>query len=161
MNVVETDNNDSDNRTDRMMAEAPTASRRQARRDAMVALYQNDITGIGPDQLYDSLEKEQDHQPAPFTREVVEGVLGRSDELDAAIDAASRDWPAHRMAALERNILRIAIFEMRHREDIPVEVSIDEAVALAKRFCSREAGSLVNGILSHIAEEGRADDKRE
>ncbi len=127
----------------------------------MVILYQHDVTGLEPDQLYGSLEKEQDHQPAPFTWEVVEGVLDRADELDAAIDAASRDWPAHRMAALERNILRIAIFEMLQRDDIPVEVSIDEAVALAKRFCSREAGSLVNGILSRIAEEDRADDKRE
>ncbi|MFA5800991.1 MAG: transcription antitermination factor NusB [Thermoleophilia bacterium] len=133
--------------------ETPTISRRQARRDAMVILYQRDIAGAGLSELYDSLEKDRGYPPAGFTREDVEGVIGAMDELDAAIDLASRGWPAHRMAALERNIIRLAVYEIKNRDDIPVEVSIDEAVELAKRYCSHEAGALVNGILGKIATE--------
>jgi N utilization substance protein B len=133
----------------------PATSRRQARRDAMVVLYQHDITGAGLDDLYQGLEKETGHPPDAFTREEVDAVMGGRDSLDAVIDATSEGWPAHRMAALERNILRLAVYEITRRDDIPLEVSIDEAVALAKRFCSREAGTLVNGILGKIAEEAR------
>ncbi|MFA5808835.1 MAG: transcription antitermination factor NusB [Thermoleophilia bacterium] len=135
--------------------ETPTISRRQARRDAMVILYQRDIAGAVLSELYDSLEKDRGYPPAEFTREDVEGVIGVMEELDSAIDLVSEGWPAHRMAALERNIIRLAVFEMKNRDDIPTEVSIDEAVELAKRYCSREAGALVNGILGKIATEAR------
>jgi N utilization substance protein B len=128
-------------------------TRRQARRDAMVVLYQQDLTGGGIEELLENLKAETGHEADSFTREDVEGVLAVRDELDRTIDAASEGWPAHRLAALERNILRLAAYEILNRPDIPVEVSIDEAVALSKRFCSREAGSLVNGILAKIVQE--------
>ncbi|MBE0428360.1 MAG: transcription antitermination factor NusB [Thermoleophilia bacterium] len=137
------------------MDEAHTISRRQARRDAMVVLYQHDITGAAPEELYNSLRKERGHEASAFTRDVVEGVLADVGELDAEIDVHAIGWPAHRMAALERNILRIGLYEIRKRGDIPVEVSIDEAVRLSKRFCSREAAALINGILGKVAEEER------
>lgn len=133
--------------------QAPSVTRRQARRDAMVVLYQMDLTGNSLDELLRHLEAETGHPADGFTREDVEGVLARLSELDAIIDAASEGWPAHRLAALERNILRLAVFEILGRPDIPAAVSIDEAVALSKRFCSREAGALVNGILGKIAQE--------
>lgn len=129
----------------------PSTSRRQARRDAMVLLYQHDLTGGDLDTLYKNLEGKEEHELEPYTREVVEGVLASQDEIDELIDASAENWSASRMAALERNILRLAIYEIRNRDDIPAEVSIDEAVELAKRFCSREAGSLVNGVLSNVA----------
>jgi N utilization substance protein B len=141
------------------MSEAGEVSRRQARRDAMVVLYQHDVTGREPEQLFEGLERERGYPTAEFTRLLVDGVLAQAAELDCAIDRASPDWPAHRLAALERNILRIAVYEMMHRQDIPAEVSIDEAVALAKRFCSREAGSLVNGILANVAGEDAGSGK--
>lgn len=124
----------------------------------MVILYQHDLTGADLEQLYSGLEQDNGYPAAQYTRELVSGVLERIEELDGAVDRASRGWPAHRLAPLERNILRIAVFEIGHREDIPVEVSIDEAVTLAKRYSSREAGSLINGILSHVSEEVRGDD---
>ncbi len=141
-----------------MSEEPTTVSRMQARRDAMVVLYQHDITGKAVEELYRDLELDRGHAPDAYTRETVAAVLAARDEIDAAIDAASRGWPAHRLAALERNILRIAVHELRRRDDIPMEVSIDEAVALAKRYCSREAAALVNGILGKIAQE---DDEHE
>lgn len=122
----------------------------------MVVLYQHDLTGGAIEELYNNLEQEEDRRLDAFTREEVEGVLSVLAGLDADIDATAQGWPAHRMAALERSILRLAIYEIRHRPDIPPEVSIDEAVELAKRYCSREAGALVNGILGKIIRE--ADD---
>jgi N utilization substance protein B len=130
-----------------------STTRRQARRDAMVLLYQHDLTGGALEDLYDNLEREEARELDSFTRDEVEAVLASRNEIDAVINANADNWSAKRMAALERNILRLAIYEIQSRDDIPAEVSIDEAVELAKRFCSREAGSLVNGVLGRIAEE--------
>lgn len=135
-----------------------TVSRRQARRDAMVVLYQHDITGGEYAELFANLEKDRGHEPAPFTRELVEGVDSHREEIDGSIDRYSINWPAHRIAALERNILRIGVYEIGFRDDIPAETSIDEAVGLAKRYCSREAGVLINGILGKMVEEGDGAD---
>lgn len=129
-----------------------STSRRQARRDAMVVLYQHDLTGSPIDELYNNLQQESGHDADDFTREEVAGVLAASQELDEEIDRFSRHWPAHRLAALERSILRIGMYEIRQRPEIPVEATIDEAVTLAKRFCSREAAALVNGVLGKAAE---------
>lgn len=133
-------------------------SRRQARRDAMVVLYQRDITGGDYRELFANLEQDRGYAPDPFTRELVEGVDARREEIDQRIDRCSINWPAHRIAALERNILRIGVFEIGFRDDIPAETSIDEAVGLAKRYCSREAGVLINGILGKMVEEGEEAD---
>lgn len=135
-----------------------STSRRQARRDAMVLLYQQDLTGGAIEELYNNLERDEGRQLDAFTREEVEGVLAAQSEIDAIIDVTAAGWPAHRLAALERNILRLAIYEIRDRDDIPAEVSIDEAVELAKRFCSREAGALLNGVLGKVIEKDTADE---
>jgi N utilization substance protein B len=87
----------------------------------------------------------------PFTRELVEGVEGHRSELDEEIAKLSRGWALERIAALERNILRVALYEIRHRDDVPDEVAIDEAVGLAKRYCGVEAPGFVNGILGAAA----------
>lgn len=124
----------------------------------MVVLYQHDITGGEYAELFANLEKDRGHEPAPFTRELVEGVDSHREEIDGSIDRYSINWPAHRIAALERNILRIGVYEIGFRDDIPAETSIDEAVGLAKRYCSREAGVLINGILGKMVEEGDGAD---
>src|SRR5919108_1003505 len=115
------------------------AGRRAARRTALILLYQWDVTGRPLTSLY---EGEID----PYAREVAEAVAARADHLDARITEASDEWPASRLGALERNILRIALHELEHGE-VPAEVALNEAVALAKRYASDEAGKLVNGIL--------------
>jgi len=120
-------------------------SRRAARRTALVVLYQWDVTGRPLASLY---EGEID----PFARELAEGVAERAEELDARITAAAIDWTADRLGALERNVLRIALYEL-DRGEVPVEVAIDEAVTLAKRYASEDAGRLVNGILARLAKE--------
>src|SRR5262245_25082274 len=124
------------------------AGRRAARRTALFLLYQWDVTGQPLASLY---EGEID----PFARALAESVAAHADELDARVSAASEGWPADRLGALERNVLRIGVFEL-DRGEVPVEVAIDEAVTLAKRYASDEAGGLVNGILGRIVKERAA-----
>jgi N utilization substance protein B len=121
------------------------SGRRAARRTALFLLYQWDVTGQPLASLY---EGEID----PFARELAEAVAARVEELDAKLTAASEGWPADRLGAIERNVLRIGIYELE-AESVPMEVAINEAVALAKRYASDEAGGLVNGILGRIARE--------
>jgi N utilization substance protein B len=124
------------------------SGRRAARRTALVLLYQWDVTG---QELASLFEGEID----PYARAVAEGVIEGHEELDRRITDASDEWTADRLGALERNILRMAIRELDEGET-PVEVAINEAVALAKRYSSEDAGKLVNGILGHIEKEAHA-----
>jgi N utilization substance protein B len=124
------------------------SGRRAARRTALVLLYQWDVTG---QELASLFEGEID----PYARAVAEGVIEGHDELDRRITDASDEWTADRLGALERNILRMAIRELDEGET-PVEVAINEAVALAKRYSSEDAGKLVNGILGRIEKEAHA-----
>ena len=124
------------------------SGRHAARRTALFLLYQWDVTGQPLASLY---EGEVD----PFARGLAEAVVARADELDQKISDASEGWPADRLGTLERNVLRIGVQELEEG-DVPVEVAIDEAVSLAKRYASDEAGRLVNGILGHIARERAA-----
>jgi transcription antitermination protein NusB len=117
--------------------------RSDQRRAAVFALYQDEVTGRP---AADSIEDR-----APFARELVAGVEMNRDELDAEIGALAKGWQLDRIAALEKSILRVALFELRHREDIPDEVAIDEAVTLAKRYCGADAPGFVNGILGTAA----------
>ena len=120
-------------------------SRKSARRDALFVLYQWDVTGTPLASLH---EGELD----PYARDLVEGVSGEAAELDARINDASSEWSADRLGALERNVLRIALWELE-RGDVPLEAAIDEAVSLAKRYSSEDAGRLVNGILGRVVRE--------
>ena len=122
-----------------------TLSRHAGRRTALFLLYQWDVTGQPLTSLY---EGEVD----AFARETAEAVAGRADELDARITAAAEGWTADRLGAVERNVLRIAVHELE-TGSVPPEVAISEAVALAKRYATEDAGRLVNGILGRIARE--------
>jgi transcription antitermination protein NusB len=120
-------------------------SRREARRAAVFLLYQWDVTGTPLGSLY---EGEVDE----YTRTLAEAIAAHTSELDERISAASDEWPADRLGAVERNVLRVALEELDTGE-VPMEVVIDEAVTLAKRYASDDAGRLVNGILGRIVRE--------
>jgi N utilization substance protein B len=117
--------------------------RTDQRRAAVVALYQQDVTGRPAADLVD-------RNATPFTRELVDGVLADRAELDALIERYAEGWSLDRIAPLERNILRVALHELRSRPDIPDEVAIDEAVEAAKELCSTDAPAFVNGILGAV-----------
>jgi transcription antitermination protein NusB len=118
--------------------------RTEQRRAAVVALYQGDVTARPALGLLD-------RDATSFTRELVEGVLADQAELDDLIATHSSGWTLDRIAPVERNILRVALYELRSREDVPAEVAIDEAVEAAKELCSAEAPGFVNGILGTVA----------
>jgi N utilization substance protein B len=127
------------------MTAGPALGRRAGRRTAFFLVYQWDVTGQPLASLYEGDVDE-------FARATAEAVVARAPELDARITEASEDWPADRLGAVERSVLRVAVHELETGE-VPVEVVIDEAVRLAKRYASDEAGKLVNGILGRIARE--------
>jgi N utilization substance protein B len=125
------------------------ARRTEQRRAALVALYQADVTGRPPAELLG-------RDATPFTRELVEGVVAERAELDALIAGHAKGWSLERIAPVERNILRVALHELRSRPDVPAEVAIDEAVEAAKELCSADAPGFVNGILGAVARQEAA-----
>jgi transcription antitermination protein NusB len=127
-------------------------TRREERRGAAFLLYQKDLTGGDFRSLFDAYERDHGECVSEFVRAQTEGAWADRDRLDRSIDAAAEGWSAERMAVLERNILRLAIWEI-DRGEVPVAVAIDEAVSLAKRYASPEAATLVNGVLGRIARE--------
>ncbi len=93
-----------------------------------------------------------------YSREVVVGVWESRVELDRLIRRSSKNWRVERMSRVDRNILRIAIYEVLYRKDVPPKVSIDEAVELGKRYGSEESGAFINGILDHIYNQLKAEE---
>jgi N utilization substance protein B len=120
--------------------------RSEQRRAAGIALYQEDVTGRPAAELLEQTA-------TPFTRELVQGVEAEREELDALIERHSVGWPLDRIAPLERSILRVALYELLHRPDVPAEVAIDEAVEAAKELCGADAPAFVNGILGAVHRE--------
>jgi N utilization substance protein B len=88
-----------------------------------------------------------------FADGLIRGTLEHRQEIDEVIQRHSRNWGLHRMAAVDRNVLRLGIYEMHHREDIPPVVSINEAVDIAKKFSTEDSGKFVNGILDKVRSE--------
>jgi N utilization substance protein B len=120
--------------------------RSDQRRAAVVALYQRDLTGRPLDALLGRDTKE-------FTRELAEGTAAEQAELDALIERHAVGWTLDRIAPLERNILRVALYELLRREDVPAEVAIDEAIEAAKELCGADAPGFINGILGAVHRE--------
>ncbi|HZC13031.1 MAG TPA: transcription antitermination factor NusB [Thermoleophilaceae bacterium] len=126
--------------------------RSDQRRAAVFALYQHEITGRAAAELLD-------RRAPTFARELVEGVEETRAQLDATIERHSIGWALDRIAPLERSILRVALYELGHRPDVPSEVVIDQAVESAKELCAVEAAGFVNGVLAaahRAAEEAPA-----
>ena len=117
--------------------------RTDQRRAAVVALYQADLTDRP---LTELLPRET----TEFTRDLAEGVQREQEQLDALIERYAEGWTLDRIAPVERSILRVALFELLHRVDIPAEVAIDEAVETAKELCGTDAPGFVNGILGSV-----------
>jgi N utilization substance protein B len=123
--------------------------RSDQRRDAVFACYQQEVT----DRPLSALLVDA----RPFTVELVEGVDSHRAELDQVIDEFAKGWDLSRIAPLEKNIMRVALFEMRFRDDVPAEVAIDEAVEMAKKYSGAEAPGFVNGILGSASRAMEAD----
>ena len=123
--------------------------RSDQRRAAVVSLYQEDVTRRP---LFELVPRDA----TDFTRELIDGVARDRETLDALIERYSQGWTLDRIAPLERNIMRVAIYELLERDDIPDEVAIDEAVEAAKELCGADAPGFVNGILGSVVRERAA-----
>jgi transcription antitermination protein NusB len=119
--------------------------RSDQRRDAVFACYQRDVTGRPLEELL--------AEARPFTRELALGVEANRGELDAIIARHAKGWDLDRIAPLERNVMRVALYEIEHSDDVPDEVAIDEAVGIAKEYCGSDAPGFVNGILGAALRE--------
>jgi N utilization substance protein B len=136
-------------------------SRRTSRICALQALYALELNPIEP---YQTLRLYWDfHTPAnedaerieeiqSFTAILVEGVFDHQEEIDGHIQSSSKNWKLNRMAAVDRNILRLAVYELLYVKDIPKRVSINEAIELGKKFGSEDSGSFINGVLDKISQ---------
>ena len=128
------------------------SSRRRAREIALQVLYQLDLNPGDPDE---ALELYEDQLGIPkdtyaFVRLLVKGVSRKRNLIDRIIEGASYNWRLNRMAVVDRNIIRIGVFEILFCDDIPPKVSINEAVELAKKFGSQDSKAFVNGVLDRI-----------
>jgi len=131
---------------------APSGSRRAARERALSLLYEAELKGEDTATVLAGLAV----TPDAFVVELVEGVGGHQGEIDGLISRFSIDWSLGRMPIVDRNLLRLAVFELLHRPGTPVGVVIDEAVELAKRYSTEDSGRFVNGVLSAVAGQVRA-----
>jgi N utilization substance protein B len=126
--------------------------RRKAREYALQALYYIDIRrDDSPEALELYCSSFAPSTPAiPFFTRLVEGILKTRPRLDAAIERYSNNWKVSRMSCVDRNIMRIAVYELLYCQDIPTKVSINEAVDIAKKFGTEESGAFVNGVVDRI-----------
>lgn len=129
-----------------------STGRRKARREALFALYQRDLLERERADPADGSTAGSLDATDPYQQRLLEGVLEHRAEIDTELAAHLEGWTLDRLAPLERNILRLGLFEVRWVGDTPSAVAIAEAVTLAKRYCSDEAGRLVNGVLGSLTE---------
>ena len=135
----------------------PRAGRHQARELALKVLFQLEhAPGDEPAEAiaYHAGEDGTPPEVAKFATQLVEGVLGNRDRIDATIAGASTNWRLEQMASVDRCILRIAVYEIALARDVPVKAAINESIELAKTFSGDDAGRFVNGVLGKVAGTG-------
>jgi N utilization substance protein B len=129
---------------------------------AMQILYQRDITGDGVGCILgEKSYSTEDGEPDEFCRELVTGVESHLPEIDDTIGTVSENWSVSRMPLVDRNILRLATYEVLFEDDVPASVAINEAVELAKVFGGEDSSKFVNGVLGKIAERHAAAEVKE
>ena len=127
-------------------------ARRKARELALQMLFEHDIAGTEPQEMF---HRSDDLRKAPdpirnFTERLVSGTLAHRDDLDAIISRQADHWRLSRMPVVDRNILRLALFELLHEPGTPRPVVIDEALEIAKRFSTPKSSQFINGILDGV-----------
>lgn len=125
------------------------ATRRESRRLALEILYEADVRSESVDGI---AERRSSSGAFPYARRLLAGIAEHSRRIDELIGTYSLGWSLERMPAIDRNILRLAVYELLFDADIPKAVAIDEAVELAKELSTADSGRFVNGVLSRVAE---------
>lgn len=130
---------------------SPPGTRREARERALGLLYEAEAKGVPVADVVADLPV----PPDPYAADVATGVGEHLGAIDEYLVRFARDWRLERMPVVDRTLLRMAIFELLHRPDVPTGVIISEAVELAKQYSTEDSGRFVNGVLGRIAEEVR------
>lgn len=133
-------------------------SRKLARESAMKLLYQIDIGGAMPEEVlsafYENYEgKELSPEDQDYIKDCVYGAYQKLQEIDHQIDRFSKEWKINRIAKVDLAIMRLSIFEMGNRSDVPVTVAVNEAIELGKKFGGDNSSAFINGILGNIMKE--------
>ncbi len=131
-------------------------ARTKARKRALDILFQADVRGDDLPVVLAAEAKRAANEPAReaswlYAREVVDGVIDNRDAIDEQITTFAKDWTLARMPAVDRALLRIAVWEILYNDEVPAAVAIDEAVELAKEFSTDESGSFIHGVLARVA----------
>jgi len=127
-------------------------TRRRARELAMQALFYMDASRSNSPQMLERFCENftPSQKVRPFFIKLVTGVLEAKPQIDTLIERFSKNWRVHRMSGVDRNIMRVAVFEMLFCHDIPPKVSINEAIDVGKKFGTEESGAFINGIIDSI-----------
>lgn len=143
----------------RRLREVRGLTRRDAREAAFIALFQIDVgrAAMEPAIQAATRGKRIDDRSLEYLRKTVSGVIEHRADIDRTISRLAIGWSLDRMGAVDRNLLRLAVYEILHLDDVPVGVAINEAVALAKKFGDEESGKFINGILGRLAREMAAN----
>ena len=126
--------------------------RRASRELALRALFQVDVGSASPEEAFAAVCDAERYQQdtIDFGRDLLTGASGHAEHINRVIEQHARDWSLDRMASVDRNILRLALYELLYRPDIPPSVVVDEAVELAKKYSTGESGRFVNGVLGSV-----------
>jgi N utilization substance protein B len=130
-------------------------TRRKSRELALQALYQGELAG--PAGVFDFAEFcahfQANRKAMPYAKKLLDGVLGKREEINQLISRHAENWRLERMSVIDRNILRLAVFELHYLDDVPASVAINEAVEIAKRYSTDDSGPFINGILDAMVKE--------
>jgi transcription antitermination protein NusB len=132
------------------------SARTKARKRALDILFSADVRGDDVAVSLAAEAKRAANEPAReaswlYAREIVDGIIDHRDEIDEQITTHSREWKIERMPAVDRALLRIAVWEILHNDEVPTAVAIDEAVELAKEFSTDDSGAFVHGVLGRVS----------
>ena len=136
--------------------------RRQAREIALQTLYIVDTSGTPENEAFaivNRKEEESDEKTLEFARELVAGALTQKPALDALIEGAAQNWALARMAAVDRNVLRLSAYELLNRPETPVNVVIDEAIEIVRKYSTEDSTRFINGILDKLKEHRKGHER--
>lgn len=139
-------------------------ARRKARELALQMLFQHDMSGNGPDTIIATFEELQKAKPntREFATKILRGTVEHMTSIDEMIQNQAENWRLSRMAAVDRNIIRMSVYEFLHEDDTPKLVIIDEAIEIAKKYGTQKSSQFINGILDGILKRynlGRGEER--
>ncbi|HOQ68139.1 MAG TPA: transcription antitermination factor NusB [Candidatus Atribacteria bacterium] len=135
--------------------------RRKARAAALQVLFQMDVRNKKLEEIlpYFEIPKGWDEDTLSFFFHLAKGVENNQEEIDRVLSKASKEWPLYRMANVDRNILRLAVFEILFLPQVPIGVAINEAVELGKKYGTEESGKFINGVLGQLVKNLEKEEK--